>query len=91
MEPTAVTGGHGYTTCGKTFGQQLPTVLRKLLRSSRDILGLRARLHSGQQGASLPPAALLPHSGKGHTDVTCSPSHTKEQMLWWPSPGSVLH
>lgn len=64
MEPTAVTGGHGYTTCGKTFGQQLPTVLRKLLRSSRDILGLNARLHSGQQGASLPQQLCFPILGK---------------------------
>lgn len=61
--------------CGKTSGQQLLAVLRKLLESRRDTsLGfVQDCTVVSRERAS--PAALLPHSGKGPIPLT-HPSRT---------------
>lgn len=62
MEPAAVTGGHGYTT--QLWYNLRPAVTVSAAEAAeeqqRDILGLHARLHAGQQGASLPPQPFFP-------------------------------
>lgn len=67
--------------CGKTSGQQLLAVLRKLLESRRETsLGfVQDCTVVSRERAS--PRALLPHSGEGPTALTHPPAHMKDWVL----------